>query len=369
MKIIVLQDYLRSGGTERHSILLTREFAEMGHAARLVTFRPGGRLAPTAGERQVALQPFDTGIDWLAPGLTRTVLGEPPDIVLCMGKTSNCFAGGLQRRARGRGLATRVVATLRAGDRLPWFYYSSVRRATHLVTNSHEAADELVSLHGLERARVSVIHNSLVFPGLSQGRDAEHRRRLGAGPATTVLLSVAMFRPEKNQRDLIEMAAGLPAGWDWQLWLAGDGPARARCERLARRLGLGGRVRFLGFQADPSALYRAADIAVHASREEALSNFLIEAQSHGLPAVACRALGIQECFVPGRTGWMVAQGDFEGFRRALALLASDAPEERAARAAEARAFARSSFDPKRQVAAYTDLFGSLMGEHGPSPRL
>ena len=128
---------------------------------------------------------------------------------------------------------------------------------------------------------------------------------------------------------------------------------------LAQSQGLGRRVRFVGFQPDPTAFYRAADIAVHASKEEALSNFLIEAQAHGLPAVACRALGIRECFVPGRTGWMVEQGDFGGFRKALALLASDTPEERLARAAEARAFASASFDPARQVTAYARLFESL----------
>ena len=157
-----------------------------------------------------------------------------------------------------------------------------------------------------------------------------------------------MFRPEKNQRALIEIAAGLPEGSDWRLWFVGDGPERGSCEALAARLGVAGRVRFLGFQRDPAPYYRAADIAVHASREEALSNFLIEAQAHGLPAVACRALGIPECFVEGRTGWMVAQGDFEGFRAALGRLARDTPAERGARADEARAFARASFDPGRR---------------------
>ena len=62
---------------------------------------------------------------------------------------------------------------------------------------------------------------------------------------------------------------------------------------------------------------------------------------------------------------MVEQGDFDGFRKALALLASDAPEERLARAAEARTFARASFDPGRQVGAYLRLFESLA--RGPQP--
>jgi glycosyltransferase involved in cell wall biosynthesis len=359
MKIIVLQDHLRSGGTERHSILLTREFAGLGHASELVTFRPGGVLAPKANCARRALQPFDTGIDWFGPGLMRAVL-DGSDIVLCMGKTANCFAGRIQGRAVKRGMMTKVVATLRAGGKLPGLYYSSVRRAAHLVANSHEAADELVALHGLDRRGISVIHNSLVFPESYVGRDVALRARLGAGPDTTVLLSVGMFRPEKNQRDLLEIVSGLPKDGDWRLWLAGDGPERSACERLAARLGLGERVRFLGYQADPGPYYRAADIAVHASKEEALSNFIIEAQAHGLPTVACRALGIRECFVEGRTGWMVAQGDFEGFRAALALLARDTPAMRSARAAEARDFARNSFDPGRQVAAYSGLFKSLL---------
>jgi glycosyltransferase involved in cell wall biosynthesis len=369
MKIIVLQDHLRSGGTERHSILLTREFARLGHVAELVTFRPGGVLAAGAGCALKALQPFDTGIDWFGPGLLRTVL-DGSDIVLCMGKTANCFAGRIQARAASRGMQTRVVATLRAGGKLPGFYYSSVRRAAHLVTNSHEAADGLISKHGLSRAGITVIHNSLVFPESYVGRDIALRAKLGAGPDTTVLISVAMFRPEKNQRALLEIASKLPKEWDWRLWLAGDGPERGACEQLAAKLGLGDRVRFLGLQKDPDPYYRAADIAVHASKEESLSNFIIEAQSHGLPAVACRALGIRECFVQGRTGWMVEQGDPDAFRAALAALASDTPAVRKARAAEAREFARTSFDPQRQVAAYTGLFESLHRRDArPSPAL
>jgi glycosyltransferase involved in cell wall biosynthesis len=191
-------------------------------------------------------------------------------------------------------------------------------------------------------------------------RNPALRAELGAGAGTTVLLSVGMFRPEKNQRDLIEIVSALPKAWDWQLWLAGDGPERAACEQLAAAKGLKARVRFLGYQSDPGPLYQAADIAVHASKEEALSNFLIEAQAHGLPVVAAKALGIRECFVEGETGWMVPQGDFPGFLTALALLAADTPAQRAERAEQARAFARTSFDPARQVAAYISLFELLI---------
>jgi glycosyltransferase involved in cell wall biosynthesis len=359
MKIIVFQDYLRSGGTERHSILLASELSDLGHDCRLVTARPGGRLAPTVRCPHHALQPFDTGLDWFVPGLTRACLRSSPDIILCMGKTANCYAGWLQRRARSLSPTTRVVATLRAGDRLPELYYNSVRQASHIVTNSREASDQLVDGHGIPRASVSVIYNSLVFPEAPTERDQDKRKSLGAGPGSTVLLSVAMFRKSKNQAALLRLAAGFPRDWDWHLWFAGEGPELERCKALSRQLGLSERVRFLGFTADPGPLYRAADIAVHASREEALSNFLIEAQANGLPAVAFRALGIRECFIEGRTGWMLEHGDDDGFRAALARLACEGPEARADRAREARAYAREHFDRGRQVEAYVQLFTSL----------
>jgi len=365
MKILILQDRLRSGGTERQSLLLGRAFAAAGHEALLLTFRPGGALgAPEpapGGLRRASLQAFDTGLDWLAPGLSRRVRRLGPDIVLCMGRMANCRAGGLQAVLPKAA----VVATLRTGKPLPWLFRRSLARVRHVIANSGEARGALVAGHGVPADRVTVIRNPLVFPPpAGEGRDDSVRARFGAGPRTTVLLCVAMFRREKNQRELVEMAAGLPAGLDWQLWLAGDGPARAACERAAARLGVAARVKFPGLVADPGPLYRAADIAVHASWSESLSNFLIEAQARGLPVVACEARGVRECVVPGRTGWVVARGDRGAFRAAVARLAAEGPAARAARSAEAAAFAREAFDPGRAVAAHLELFARLTSSVG-----
>jgi len=359
MKILVIQDVLRSGGTERQSLLLARAFAAAGHACTLLTFRPGGALAPAEDDPlpHRALQPFDSGLDWAAPGLVRAVRRLGPDVILCMGRMANCQSGRLQRKFP----AAAVVATLRTGRPLPWLFRRSLRQVRQIVANSAEARDRLAARHGLPPERITVIPNALVFPAAAAPvRDGALRARFGAGPATQVLLSVAMFRPEKNQRELVEIAAGLPADADWQLWLAGDGPARAACERLVASRALAARVKFPGFWADPTPLYAAADVAVHASGSESLSNFLIEAQAHGLPAVALAAQGIGECFLPDRTGWIIPRGDHAAFRGALARLMADPPAARAARSAAAAAFARITFDPARQCAAYLTLFSRLV---------
>jgi glycosyltransferase involved in cell wall biosynthesis len=388
MNIVVLQDYLRSGGTERQSLLLAQAFAAASHRTTLLTFRPGGALAAAAtGVEHRALQPFDTGLDWFAPGLVRTARTLAPDVLLCMGRMANCYGGRLQARLP----RTAVVASMRTGKALPWLFRRSLRRVRHIVANCREAKATLVAQHGLPADRISVIYNSLVFPataarsGSASACAAEReivplparevlRAQFGANPGTTVLLCVAMFRPEKNQRALIEIAAGLPADLDWQLWLAGDGPERAACERFAAECRAGSlavsgsnrpnpaidRVKFLGWQRDPTPLYAAADIAVHASASESLSNFLIEAQAHGLPAVAYHAQGIAECFVPGDTGCVIPRDNPAAFRAQLAALAGEDSATREARSIRAKAYARVTFDRSRQVVAYLELFSKLV---------
>ena len=125
------------------------------------------------------------------------------------------------------------------------------------------------------------------------------------------------------------------------------------------------RVRFLGFLRDPAPLYAAADIAVHASASESLSNFLIEAQAHGLPAVAYAAQGIGECFIPGRTGWVIARDDRAAFHAALAPLFELSDSARAELATAARGYAHTTFDPARQVTAYLELFARLHSRAQP----
>jgi len=357
MKIWLLQDHLRSGGTERQTILLARAFSDAGHAVEVVTFRPGGALAPTlAPVPHHCLQPFDTTLNWFAPGLLRAARAASPGVILCMGRMANCHAGRLARALP----ATTVVGTLRTGKKLPRLFRRSLHQVAHVVANSAESARVLTGEHALAPSRVSVIHNALVFPpaATAAARNVPLRELHGAGPSTCVLLCVGMLRPEKNQRALIDLAATLGPGADWQLWLAGEGSARAGCETLAARLGVAERVKFLGFQKDPAPLYAAADVALLASRAESLSNFLIEAQAHGLPAVAYAAAGVAECVRDGVSGWVIPMDDRTAFLAALHPLLADAGLRKRAGAA-ATAHARAAFDPARQAAAYLDLFARL----------
>lgn len=358
MKILVIQDYLRSGGTERHSVFLSSACAKAGHEVTLLTFRPRGRLGDAAENQPFAfksLQTFDCHLDWFAPRLLRTVEDAGPDFVLCMGRMANCYAGFIQ----GRLPQSAVVCTMRTGKPLPWLFVRSLRKCRHTIANSHVAKRVLTDRYNLPSHRITVIHNpALNSHGADGPRNEALRRRVGAGPQTVVLLNVAMFRPEKNQRELIEICSRLPGYLDWQLWLAGEGETRAKCEALAHDLGLSGRVQFLGYFADPTPLYQAADAALLTSQSESLSNFLIEAQLHGLPALAYDIVGVGECFDPGRSGFLIQNRDQDNFVATLDRFMRSPPLRRQQSEA-ARRHAQEHFTTERQVQAHLALFREI----------
>jgi len=69
---------------------------------------------------------------------------------------------------------------------------------------------------------------------------------------------------------------------------AREGKLRGRLERHAAGLGLGKRIRWLGFQRNPFAVVREADCFVLSSDHEGLPNVVIESLLCGTPVVATR---------------------------------------------------------------------------------
>ena len=118
MKIVIIQDFLRCGGTEKQSVLLVEYLQASGHQAHLITFRPGGLIKTKlqSGTRH-SLQKFDTRLDWFAPGIGKFIRSISPDGIVCFGTMANCYAGILQRKFP----AIKVISTVRSGKSLSLF--------------------------------------------------------------------------------------------------------------------------------------------------------------------------------------------------------------------------------------------------------
>jgi len=87
-----------------------------------------------------------------------------------------------------------------------------------------------------------------------------------------------------------------------------------------RRLGLEGRVRFLGHRADPLVALSAMDVVVNCSRDEPFGRVLIEAMACRRPVVAFRSGAVPEIVEDSSTGFLVPFGDTASMAEAVAAL-------------------------------------------------
>ena len=105
-------------------------------------------------------------------------------------------------------------------------------------------------------------------------------------------------------------------------------------------------------------LLRAADVFLHSSLSEGISNSVLEAMACGVPIVTTEAGGMREAVMDGREGFVFATRDVEGAARAIERLARDASLRRAM-GARARATAESRFSLQDQVEAFKALYERL----------
>jgi glycosyltransferase involved in cell wall biosynthesis len=103
------------------------------------------------------------------------------------------------------------------------------------------------------------------------------------------MLFVGRLMPQKSCDDLINACSLLDKKKvDWKLTIVGDGPLYKELRGLCNKLGMGDRVFFKGYQADPLSYMKKSDLLVLPSKKEGMSNVLLEAMSVGLPIIATR---------------------------------------------------------------------------------
>ena len=130
------------------------------------------------------------------------------------------------------------------------------------------------------------------FPILTPEERETGRRELGFGPDDFLFVYAAEFSRRKNQPLLLRaFAKALPRFPRGRLVLAGSGATLEECRALAKQLGIGEQVRFLGYVEEMERLYPLCDAAVSSSRIEGLPFNIMEAMACGLPVIASRVKG------------------------------------------------------------------------------
>ena len=94
-------------------------------------------------------------------------------------------------------------------------------------------------------------------------------------------------------------------------------------KRLADDLGVGARVRFLGWRDDRSALLRAANVCLVPSRFEPFGNVVVNAWAHEVPVVAAASQGPDFLIEDGVSGRKVPIDDAPALAAAVRGLLAD----------------------------------------------
>ncbi len=259
---------------------------------------------------------------------------------------------------------TKVMTTLHGTDVTlvgldPGFRHSTryaLERSDHVTAVSNYLAQHTLESLQLE-IPIQVVYNMVDTERFVRNTDVRFRGRF-AHPDEFILVHVSNFRKVKRTEDVISTFAKVSSELPARLLMVGDGPERAPALELAAKLGVTGRVHFLGSFPNVESILGIADIFLLPSSQESFGLSALEAMSCEVPVVASRIGGIPEVVSNGESGFLCDLGDTDDMAgRTLELLQDSEKYARFAAAARTRAethFHENIIVPQ-YVGAYLDV--------------
>jgi glycosyltransferase involved in cell wall biosynthesis len=194
-----------------------------------------------------------------------------------------------------------------------WLYTNVYYRFDCIIAQSQYMRRDLIENFSIPDEKVIVINNPV---------DIERVTLLSGEmgysyPANKInLLAVGRLSREKGY-DLLLQAMKLLDD-QYHLTIVGIGPEESRLLKLSKKLELQERVTFIGFQDNPYAWMKNADLMVLSSRYEGFPNVVLEANACGTPVIAfdCPG-GTGEIIKNGVNGLLVKCGDYVAMADAI----------------------------------------------------
>ncbi len=135
-------------------------------------------------------------------------------------------------------------------------------------------------------------------------RRMECRTKWNLEPEDNVGLFCGMNYRLKGLEPLLHAVRLMPENPRFRLVVVGS-PKTASFERLAKKLGISDRVRFVGYQSDMRNGYFASDFFIHPTFYDPCSHVITEAMACGLPVITSKFNGASELMTPPNEGFIV----------------------------------------------------------------
>lgn len=327
----------KEGGAERFFVNLVTAFAEAGVEQRFVT-RPGrswaGAVAPLGpvilnNYRRLSLStPFLT---WRVHRMIRH--WQPAAVMAWMPRAAQLIPDN-----------PGPVRLARLGDYPKHMKYFA--RCDLIVPNTPGIGERCREL-GWQRP-VEVVSN-FARPVTPVPVD---RAALGIPAEAFLVASSGRMVHRKGFDVLIDALAALPGAYGLIL---GEGEERGALEAQIARLGLGERIKLVGWVDEPIHYVAAADAFVMASRHEPLGNVVLEAWQAGTACVTTASEGPSWFATDRKDACVVPIDDAPAMAAALSEI-RDRPDFAASLVAGGSATLAAQFSKEAVVARYLDIF-------------
>jgi len=337
MRIAVLRQRLTGGGgAETTLVHLVRGLVAAGHEVLVLASGPpeSGRRLLGEGVTCVAVPVWGgkagRSLSY-ALNARRAVRELRPEVVFSLERTlsphvyragDGCHREWLARRRQTLGAGGRLGQHLRPLNRVLLYLERRLFHAPELrrvMANSRLVKSDILRHYRVAAEKICIIYNgvdrSRFFPA-GRGRRQELRRALGVEEGERIILFAGSGFARKGLAFLLTALGPLEQD-SVRLWVAGHGSV-GLYQRLARRLGVEDRVRFLGAVRETAPYYQAADLLALPTLYDPCSNVVLEALACGCPVVTTMANGAAEFLTPGVNGEVVAEAtDTGGLARAV----------------------------------------------------
>ena len=326
-------------GTERYVVEVAGEQARGGHDVAVV-----------GGSATAMVEQLPPAVRW-SPGaapkeaLRSLVVGGRRDVVHSHITRADFVALMAAPVTGGRRVSTRHITAPRGYGPLAQRLAPAVRAGLAREIAVSRYVSELIT----PRPDVVLLNGVRAQPDLD-------------GERQPVVLMAHRLAPEKDtETGLRAWAASELGDRGWRLVIAGDGEDRSQLEALARELGVGGSVDFVGWLTDPAEAFRTASLFLAPASGEPLGLSVLEAMALGLPVVASASGGFLETVGADPGAAVFPPGDAAAAGALLRRLADD-HAGRSAYGDRLRALQGTRFTLEQHVDALLGIYAEALAE-------
>ena len=247
-----------------------------------------------------------------------------------------------------------------------WLTFESVRT----ICCSNYMRDEVVRIFELPEDKVTVIPNGIEYQMFEVDPDRERIRRQFIAPDSRMVFFVGRLVYEKGVQTVIEaMPMVLEEIPDLRFLVAGTGPHARALQAMIEELGLGHKIKMLGFvEADILAkFYKCADLTVVPSLYEPFGMVVLEAMVAGSPVIVADTGGLKEIVVHEETGLCFKPGNPESLAQAMIRVLKD-PELAQRLTSDARRFIGEKYNWDRIARHTLEVYERSVREYEYRPR-